>query len=103
MVKKNRTCERCGYTCATPQKLREHLKRKNPCRPQNFVPVQAPIAEPEIITSSTNMQGNFCRKETPFLESLMHTEPFLVKNLNDRKPGETVKQWGQDCEKDIKK
>ncbi|CAJ0753264.1 22757_t:CDS:1, partial [Entrophospora sp. SA101] len=38
MVKKNRTCERCGYTCATPQKLRSHLKRKNPCRPQNFVP-----------------------------------------------------------------
>jgi hypothetical protein len=46
MVKKNRTCERCGYTCATPQKLREHLKRKNPCRPKNFV--QAPMAEPEI-------------------------------------------------------
>ncbi|CAH1767214.1 9384_t:CDS:1, partial [Entrophospora sp. SA101] len=34
MVKKNRTCERCSYTCATPQKLRSHLKRKNPCRPQ---------------------------------------------------------------------
>ncbi|CAG8582128.1 1944_t:CDS:1, partial [Diversispora eburnea] len=31
--KKNRTCERCEHTCATPQKLREHLNRQNPCRP----------------------------------------------------------------------
>nr|CAG8657038.1 10337_t:CDS:1 [Entrophospora candida] len=81
MVKKNRTCERCGYTCATPQKLREHLKRKNPCRPQNFMPVQAPMAKPEIIPTNT--------------------EP-LVKNLNDRKPGETVKQWGSRLRKRYK-
>nr|CAG8681746.1 12941_t:CDS:1 [Entrophospora candida] len=81
MVKKNRTCERCGYTCATPQKLREHLKRKNPCRPQ------APIAEPEIITNSANMQG---------------IEPIPYKNLNDRNPGETVKQWGSRLRKRIK-
>jgi hypothetical protein len=99
MVKKNRTCERCGYTCATPQKLREHLKRKNPCRPQNFIPIQAPIAEPEIIT---NMQGNFSRNETPFLEPLTHTEPIPVKNLNDRNPGETVKQWGSRLRKRYK-
>ncbi|CAJ0753220.1 21865_t:CDS:1, partial [Entrophospora sp. SA101] len=78
MVKKNRTCECCGYTCATPQKLHEHLKRKNPCRSQNFIPVQVPMAEPEIITSFT------------------HTEPFPVKNLNDRNPGETVKNGAQD-------
>nr|CAG8585016.1 12745_t:CDS:2 [Entrophospora candida] len=82
MVKKNGTCEFCGYTCATSQKLHEHLKRKNPCRPQNFIPVQVSMAEPEIFTSSA------------------HTVPFLVKNLNDRKPGETVEQWSsrfQEC------
>ena len=39
MVRKTRTdkkdtiCERCGHECSTPQKLREHLKWKNPCKP----------------------------------------------------------------------
>src|SRR5215213_4287994 len=91
--KKNRTCKRCGYTCATPQKLREHLERKNPCRAQNFVPVQAPRAEPEIITDSTNIRS---------IDSLAHIEPFPVKNLNDRKPGETIKQWGSRLRKRYK-
>ncbi|CAG8718814.1 17435_t:CDS:2, partial [Acaulospora morrowiae] len=31
--KRGTTCERCGRECSTPQKLREHLKRKNPCKP----------------------------------------------------------------------
>ena len=31
--KKGTTCKRCGRECSTPQKLREHLKRKNPCKP----------------------------------------------------------------------
>ncbi|CAG8814135.1 7345_t:CDS:2, partial [Dentiscutata erythropus] len=30
--KKGTTCKRCGRECSTPQKLREHLKRKNPCK-----------------------------------------------------------------------
>ncbi|CAG8601945.1 1572_t:CDS:2, partial [Ambispora gerdemannii] len=30
--KKNRTCERYEHTCATLQKLCEHLNRQNPCR-----------------------------------------------------------------------
>ncbi|RIA99804.1 hypothetical protein C2G38_2237700 [Gigaspora rosea] len=34
--KKNRTCGCWGHTCAIPQKLQEHLKRKNPCRPHIF-------------------------------------------------------------------
>jgi hypothetical protein len=39
MVRKTRTdkkdtiCECCGHECSTHQKLREHLKRKNPCKP----------------------------------------------------------------------
>ncbi|CAI2171320.1 11435_t:CDS:2, partial [Funneliformis geosporum] len=32
--KKDTICKRCGQKCSTPQKLREHLKRKNPCRSQ---------------------------------------------------------------------
>jgi len=31
--KKNTTCERCGKSLSTPQKLREHRRRKNPCKP----------------------------------------------------------------------
>ncbi|CAI2191367.1 12129_t:CDS:2 [Funneliformis geosporum] len=31
--KKGTTCKRCGREYSTPQKLREHLKRKNLCKP----------------------------------------------------------------------
>ena len=30
--KKDTICKRCGHECSTSQKLREHLKRKNPCK-----------------------------------------------------------------------
>ena len=52
--KKDTTCKRCGKDLATPQKFREHLKRKNPCKPLQAqkdvassiqVPIQAPIQE----------------------------------------------------------
>ena len=32
--KKSTICNRCGKTLSTSQKLREHLNRKNPCKPQ---------------------------------------------------------------------
>ena len=63
--KKNRTCDRCGYVCATPQMLRAHLNRKNPCRPRNITPIPAtiptnipiqvsdPIRDTETITISS--------------------------------------------------
>src|SRR5581483_3004476 len=49
--KKDTICKRCGYKCSTPQKLHEHLKRKNPCKPLQKqkevafiqVPIQVPI------------------------------------------------------------
>jgi len=51
--KKNTICKRCGRECSTPQKLREHLKRKNLCKPlqewkdvaSTKVPILAPIQE----------------------------------------------------------
>src|SRR5215469_3534702 len=51
--KKGTTCPCCGHKCSTPQKLREHLKRKNPCKSlqewKNVaftkVPIQASIQE----------------------------------------------------------
>ncbi|CAB5214196.1 unnamed protein product [Rhizophagus irregularis] len=72
--KKGTTCKRCGRECSTPQKLREHLKRKNPCKPlqkQKEVasiqtPIQVPIQEAnqqaseikaQVKSSSVNMSN----------------------------------------------
>ena len=72
--KKGTTCKRCGRECSTPQKLREHLKRKNPCKPlqkQKEVasiqtPIQVPIQEAnqqaseikaQVESSSVNMSN----------------------------------------------
>src|SRR3954464_14349562 len=45
--KKDTICKRCGHECSTPQKLREHLKRKNLCKPlqkqKEVASIQAPI------------------------------------------------------------
>jgi hypothetical protein len=45
--KKDTICKRCGHECSTPQKLREHLKRKNPCKPiqkqKEVASIQTPI------------------------------------------------------------
>src|SRR6185369_13711598 len=46
--RKNRTCNRCGYTCSTPQMLRAHLNRKNPCCPQVVHPPKIPEPIPQI-------------------------------------------------------
>ncbi|RGB26882.1 hypothetical protein C1646_674443 [Rhizophagus diaphanus] len=41
--KKETTCKRCGKKCSTPQKLCEHLRRKNPCKAlQGDVAIQKP-------------------------------------------------------------
>src|SRR6185369_1353742 len=49
--KKNRTCNRCGYTCSTPQMLRAHLNRKNQCHPRivhsPMIPEPIPQIDPE--------------------------------------------------------
>ncbi|CAG8679848.1 3530_t:CDS:2 [Gigaspora rosea] len=48
--KKGTTCKRCGRECSTPQKLRKHLKRKNPCKPlqkqKEVASIQTPIQVP---------------------------------------------------------
>ena len=61
--KKDTTCKRCGRVCANPNKLREHLRRKNPCRPLSEitasiqVPIQVPIQTPiqEVIQNPTQI------------------------------------------------
>ena len=48
--KKDTICKRCGHECSTPQKLREHLKRKNPYKPlqkqKEVASIQTPIQMP---------------------------------------------------------
>ncbi|CAB4439155.1 unnamed protein product [Rhizophagus irregularis] len=47
--KKDTICKRCGYECSTPQKLREHLKRKNLCKP---LQKQKEVANQQAIQAS---------------------------------------------------
>ncbi|RGB39948.1 hypothetical protein C1646_811651 [Rhizophagus diaphanus] len=57
MAKGNRTCERCRQTFATPQKLRGHLNKKNPCRPQvEQQLVQQPVPQAEQQTAQQSAQ-----------------------------------------------
>jgi len=115
--KKNRTCERCGHQCATPQKLREHLNRKNPCRPR-ISPVLLPQHQ-STLTISRNLEDLHIPKTIQNPEPLpeqnskillenvpqvveSETHGFTIKNANDRLSGETVKQWGSRLRKRIK-
>ena len=57
--KKDTTCKRCGKVCVNPNKLREHLRRKNPCKPltvnQEAIQetIQPPIQTPIQISIQT--------------------------------------------------
>ncbi|PKB98850.1 hypothetical protein RhiirA5_430705 [Rhizophagus irregularis] len=57
--KKDTICKRCGHECSTPQKLHEHLKRKNPCKPlekQKEV-IQASEIKVQVESFSVNMSN----------------------------------------------
>ena len=67
--KKDTICKRCGHECSTPQKLREHLKRKNPCKPlqdkKDIAPIQVSIQE----VNQDNNQG-----KVQVQTSVVHTQ-----------------------------
>ncbi|PKK57615.1 hypothetical protein RhiirC2_797722 [Rhizophagus irregularis] len=66
--KKDTICKCCGHECLMPQKLREHLKRKNPCKPlqkQKKVPIQKAIQAPEIKVQVESSSVNMSNKEKP--------------------------------------
>ena len=56
--KKSTICKRCSHECSTPQKLREHLKRKNLYKPlqkqKEVASIQTPIQVP---TQKANQQA----------------------------------------------
>ena len=81
--KKNTTCKRCGHKCSTPQKLREHLKRKNLCKPlqdkKDIAPIQVSIQE----VNQDNNQGKV-QVQTP----VIHTQ----KRDRQREKSQAVNQ-----------
>ncbi|CAG8780617.1 34906_t:CDS:2, partial [Gigaspora margarita] len=88
--KKNRTCEHCGYICATPQKLHEHFNRKNPCRPRTDTSIQVPVQEPVQVP----------------IQTLVNQTPKSIQkyvDTNTKKPNETIRQWGSRLQKRFKK
>ena len=107
--KKNRTCDCCGKTVATPQKLRQHYaSNKNQC-----TQLSAPIihsTESSIINISESVPSQDTNLDKPLLQSSpvgdspnhIPQDSILPKSANDRKPGETIKQWGSRLRKRYK-
>ncbi|GES72575.1 hypothetical protein GLOIN_2v1477922 [Rhizophagus clarus] len=60
--KKDTICKRCGHECSTPQKLREHHKRKNPCKPlqkqKKVASIQTPIQMPNQKAIQQDIQAS---------------------------------------------
>ena len=67
--KKDTICKRCGHECSTPQKLREHLKRKNPCKPlqkqKEVAFIQQAIQPSKIKVQIESSNVNISNKEKP--------------------------------------
>src|SRR5215469_11468394 len=104
--KKGTTCPCCGHKCSTPQKLREYLKRKNPCKPLQErkdvaftkVPIQASIQEfkqhpirESVQTSEPELQTT--GHDPAFKPELIHRRDYITEeeakkwiNPNARKP-----------------
>ncbi|CAB4414109.1 unnamed protein product [Rhizophagus irregularis] len=109
--KKDTICKRCGHKCSTSQKLREHLKRKNSCKPlrkQKKVaytiqtPIQVPIQKAnqqaiqasEIKVQVKSSSVNMSNKKKPHV-----VIPTLVPELGPEKkvPGARL----QKCWKEL--
>jgi hypothetical protein len=114
--KKDTICKRCGYECSTPQKLREHLKRKNPCKPlQNQRDITHSIQEPVQIPISSKIpnKGSQDKKEviakiykesdqipepeplveTNIQELLLRNQPVRTRLTINKRPEESLKEW----------
>ncbi|GES86542.1 hypothetical protein GLOIN_2v1477922 [Rhizophagus clarus] len=101
--KKNRTCESCGKTVASPQKLRQHYRSaKNNCNPTNVcqpaltIEVQTPKPTPESEVIQTPVHEPESQKKAP-----IHGEDYITEeeaknwiSPNARKPSEHYRTWG---------
>src|SRR5438552_822859 len=83
--KKNRTCNRCGHTLATPQMLRVHLNQKNPCQPKNVIP----IPTPSVQVSNTLPQSASPRAN----KQKVVISPQRTRLTINKRPDESDKEW----------
>ncbi|CAG8841767.1 16499_t:CDS:2, partial [Racocetra persica] len=84
--KKVRICKRCSSECSTPQKLREHLKRKNLCKPlqeDKQQPIQKDIQKLVQVAIQEPVQKN--------RDYISQEEADKWVNPNAQKPGECLK------------
>jgi hypothetical protein len=111
--KKDTTCKRCGKVCANPNKLREHLRRKNPCKPlqkqKEVASIQVPIQKanlqaiqvPEVQVESSSVVSTPVPEIEPEKKALVLGIDYITEeeakkwvNPNARKPGEHFRTWG---------
>src|SRR5271170_2943689 len=88
------TCNRCGKDFPKRWKLTRHTERQYQCRAKAFVSEPAPVSIPIQISE---IQNSALPTSVPSLDTNLR-----VNNANDRKPGETVKQWGSRLRKRYK-
>ncbi|POG61267.1 hypothetical protein GLOIN_2v1786825 [Rhizophagus irregularis DAOM 181602=DAOM 197198] len=87
--KKDTTCKRCGKMCVNPNKLREHLRRKNLCKPLSEitasiqVPIQVPIQAPiqEVIQKSAINDTPFKNPKIEWIYQDIKRKLGIFKNL----------------------
>ncbi|CAI2194396.1 19115_t:CDS:1, partial [Funneliformis geosporum] len=82
VIKKDTTYKLCDKVCVNPNKLREHLKRKNPCRPQtnNQEAIQETIQPSIQETIQPSIQTPFqapIQKDSQ--QHILTTEPKPIK------------------------
>src|SRR5438477_6163996 len=111
------TCDRCRKNFPKRWKLTRHTERQYQCRAKAFVSEPVPVSIPSLdtnlrvdsvpvnISEPVPLQVPVILPESepiPILvPSLLQSNEALpldtnlrVNNANDRKPGETVRQWG---------
>src|SRR6185436_14515827 len=86
--KKSTICDRCGSKLASPQMLRAHLKRINPC----------PIRNPAL---QLTQEQDFIFPEISDTQNKLETASVPIDN-NARKCNETIWQWGNRLRKRYK-
>jgi multidrug efflux pump subunit AcrB len=112
--KKDTICKRCGHECSTPQKLREHLKRKNLCKSlQNQrditfsiqEPVQKPISSKipnkgsqEVIAKIYKESDQIPETDEPLVKAniqklSLRNQPVCTRLTINKRSEESLKEW----------
>src|SRR5438128_2581863 len=115
------TCDRCGKEFPKRWKLTRHTERQYQCKAKAFVsepvpasiPIQIseksalPLSESKIIPASVSSLNTNLKVDKPLddeseIRGSISSSNHIPKSANDRKPGETVKQWGSRLRKRYK-